>query len=51
MNGKRPTRRQKQLLKKAGLNYDNWLIEKAPPGELHLKHKDTGQRRILRVVA
>lgn len=46
-NGKRLTRREKIFLSKIGLNPDNWLVNKRPPGELHLTHRYTGQERVL----
>jgi len=48
-HGKRPTRKQKLTLSKAGLNPDNWLIEKSLPGVLYLVHRMTGNGRVLRV--
>ncbi|ALS27165.1 hypothetical protein IJ21_17640 [Paenibacillus sp. 32O-W] len=47
MQGKRPTLKQKKTLKALNLNPDNWLIAKAPPGELHLIHRYTGAKRII----
>ncbi|QNO14951.1 hypothetical protein HYG86_09270 [Alkalicella caledoniensis] len=44
-NGKRPTRNQKQLLKKLGLNYQNWLIVKDTPGFIQTIHRFTGHSR------
>jgi len=49
--GKRPTLRQKKLLKKARLNAENWLVAKAPTGELHLIHRLNGKERVLKVNA
>lgn len=49
MNGKRPTRREKVLLIKYGMNHENWLVEKRPPGELHLQHRHTGQEKVLKL--
>ncbi len=46
-NGKRPTRKQKIAIRERGLNPDNWLVSKAPPGELHLVHRYTGTKRII----
>ncbi len=46
-NGKRPTRRQKQMLKELGLNSDNWLIIRDDKFELKIIHKVSGQVRTL----
>jgi len=35
-NGKRPTRRQKEAIKAAGYDPDNWLVSQAPPGKLYI---------------
>ncbi|MBS6063654.1 MAG: hypothetical protein KH972_07285 [Peptostreptococcaceae bacterium] len=42
MKGKNPTRKQKELIKKNKLNYDNWLVLKTAEGKMHIKHKKTG---------
>lgn len=47
-NGKTPTRRQREVIERYRLNSSNWLIRKNPPGEMHLIHKLTGRKRILR---
>ena len=47
-NGKRPTRRQKQMLKELGLNYDNWLIIRDDKFELKIEHKLSGNTRVLK---
>ncbi|WP_299090392.1 hypothetical protein [uncultured Metabacillus sp.] len=49
--GKRPTRAQKKVLIKAGLNPNNWLIEKnlQHVNELHLIHRESGKLRIIAV--
>jgi|HigsolmetaGSP12D_1036236.scaffolds.fasta_scaffold00847_11 hypothetical protein len=46
-SGKRPTRRQKQAIKWAKLNPDNWLIVKNLPDELHIVHRETGTLKII----
>lgn len=51
MSGKNPTRREKVLMIKWGLDCNVWLIEKRPRGELHLQHRHTGRKRVLRTVA
>ncbi|MHB8157400.1 MAG: DUF6906 family protein [Desulfocucumaceae bacterium] len=48
-NGKRPTRRQKNLIADARLNPDNWLVAKNLPDCLHLEHRFSGRRRVLKV--
>lgn len=48
-NGKRLKRRHKEILKKHGLNCDNWLYIKNPPGELHIVHRISGKVRVLKV--
>lgn len=50
-NGKRPTRAQKLLLVKAGINPNNWLVEKNLKHEnrLHLIHRETGRVRVIAV--
>jgi len=48
--GKRPTKRQKMLISKGGLNVDNWLVVKNLPGCLHLEHRHTGQARVMKVI-
>lgn len=40
--GKRPTRKQKIAIKKAGKNPDNWLVIKNLQTEIHLVHRNTG---------
>lgn len=47
MRGKKPTMKQKLAMQAVRLNPDNWLVEKAPPGELHLVHRYTGTMRII----
>jgi hypothetical protein len=48
-HGRRPTRRQKEIIKRARLNVDNWLVVKNLQGELHLENRVTGKTRILKV--
>jgi hypothetical protein len=47
--GKRPTRKQKLVLKAARLNPENWLVTKNLQGELHLVHRESGKERKLLV--
>lgn len=46
-NGKRPTKNQKIAMKNAGLNADNWLVSKNITDELHLVHRNTGNKRVI----
>ena len=46
-SGKRPTRKQKIAISGAGLNIENWLIEKNLPGKLHLVHRHTNSKKII----
>jgi hypothetical protein len=46
-NGKRPTRKQKEAIKNARLNPDNWLVVKSLPDELHIVHRETGRQRVI----
>jgi len=48
-NGKRPTRRQKQLIKDAGWNPDNWFVVKHLPYQLHLVHRHTNSSKIIAI--
>lgn len=45
---KKPTRRQRVLIEKCRLNSNNWLIQKNPFGELHMVHKMTGRKKVIR---
>lgn len=47
-NWKTPTRRQRSVIERYRLNSNNWLIQKNPPGELHLVHKVTGRKKVIR---
>ncbi len=50
IRGKRPTRKQKQLLQLRRLDPANWLIIKnlLHEGELHIKNRQTGRERVIR---
>jgi len=48
-HGKNPTRKQREIIEKARLNPDNWLVVKRPLGELHIVHRESGKARVLRV--
>lgn len=41
-HGKAPTVRQKKLIADAGLNYDNWLVERDLPTDMIIIHRLTG---------
>lgn len=47
-NGKRPTRRQRMMMAKCRLNSNNWLVLKNPPGEMHIIHRQTSKKRVIR---
>jgi len=47
-SGKRPTRRQKAEIKLAGLNVENWLVERDTTTELVIIHRSSGKPRTLR---
>ena len=52
MAKRKPTRRQKQMMMERKLKPEDWLIRKAPAGELHLEHKHVpSTRRVLKVEA
>lgn len=44
-HGKKPTVRQKKMLKEYGLNYENWLIVKDTPLEMVIVHRHTDNVR------
>ncbi|MNV42388.1 hypothetical protein D3C71_1340600 [compost metagenome] len=47
-NGKRPTRRQKNEIKQAGLIPENWLIERDTPSQLVVVNRYSGKTKDLR---
>jgi len=49
VKGKNPTLKQKKAIAAVRLNPENWLVAKAPPGELHLIHRHTGTRKVIPV--
>lgn len=49
MNGKNPTRQQKNIIKENNLNPQNWLVLKNPTEGLYIKHKVSGNKRILKI--
>ncbi|TGE35915.1 hypothetical protein E4K67_22630 [Desulfosporosinus fructosivorans] len=46
-NGKNPTMKQKQRLKKLKLNPENWMIVKNCPNCFEIVHRISGKTRIL----
>lgn len=46
-NGKRPTLRQKMLIKDAGFNPENWVVCKSTSDELHLVYRFTSTTKII----
>lgn len=41
-HGKAPTVKQKKIIADAGLNYDNWLVERDLPTDMIIIHRLTG---------
>lgn len=46
-NGKRPTLKQKKMLKLSRLNPENWLVVKNEPEKITIMHRHTGKTRTL----
>lgn len=46
-NGKKPTRRQREVIKSKRLNAANWLVVKDTSIELELVHRRTGSKKII----
>lgn len=46
--GKKPTRRQKNLIQASGLNPNNWLVIKNLPTVLIINHRHTTTTREIR---
>lgn len=46
-HGKKPTRKQKMLIKSARLNCENWLVIKDSDDELVLQNRQTGKLRTI----
>jgi len=46
-HGKRPTRKQRDIISWAKLKPDNWLIIKNITGVLHIKNRESGKVRII----
>jgi len=45
-HGKKPTREQKKIIEKNGLNVENWLVGKIYSDRLELIHRHTDNVRI-----
>lgn len=48
MRGKRPTRKQKELIAKHKLDYNNWLVTGNTEQTLTIINKKTGNERMLK---
>lgn len=48
MQGRNPTRREKIMLQRLNLNPQNWLVVKSPPGEMHISHRHTSTKRVIK---
>lgn len=48
-NGKVPKRRQKEAIKAAGLNPENWLIFKKTHDTLQLVNRETGKTKTIQI--
>lgn len=46
-HGKKPSLKQKKLIKDSGLNPDQWLVVKNLPGQLKIAHRETGQQKTI----
>ena len=51
MKGRRPTKKQKHLLRLRRLNPEAWLVCKnlTHIGQLHVRNRDSGRERVLQV--
>ena len=47
MKGKVPTRQQRKIIEANKLDPRDWLVMKNPTGELHIKHRTTGECKTL----
>ncbi len=47
-HGKKPTRKQKMLIKSARLNCENWLVVKDTAEELVIQNRQTDKTRTIR---
>ena len=46
-NCKKPTRAQAELIKGKRLNFENWLVTKDTPAEMHIANRATGTERVI----
>ena len=44
LHGKRPTRAQREIIKKSGYNPNNWLVAKNTNDFMLIIHKHTGRK-------
>lgn len=47
--GKKPTNKQKAIIKQAGLRPDNWLVTKNLQHELHIVNRTSNKERIITI--
>lgn len=47
-HGKRPTVRQKKLMRELGINNDSWLVERETADELVIVHRLTDKTRVIK---
>lgn len=47
MKGKNPTREQRKILFKNGLDSCNWLVQKDTPDKMQLIHRDTKEVKVV----
>ena len=47
MHGRKPTRREKQLIAKYKLQPKNWLVTKSLVDKLVIQHRHTGKARLI----
>lgn len=47
--GKKPTNKQRELIKAAGLKADNWLVSKNLQHELHIVNRQSGNAKVIHV--
>lgn len=48
MRGKNPTKKQAEIITSMNLNYENWLVIKNLPTELHIKHRHSNKIKIIK---
>ena len=47
LNGKRPTRAQREMIEKSGLNSDNWLVAKNTNDVMLIINRKTHKKRFI----